>query len=291
MRYRPRGPETALRFSRLGGLAASHPSSGETTTYLLYLDESGTHGGSPYFILAGLAVADADAWFLQNRLTETLRRCLPLGTDPNEFELHAAEIKSPSRPNRPTLWVNIPPNLRFRVLHQIYETIAAYRPVDPEYPLVLFGAVVERAFPNAMERAYEEVLHKFDEMLRRRSGGAALRQSGLVVHDRQSSERDVQRAAETWRHIAGRMGTLNHLADVPLFADSRASRLIQAADFVAWALWRFYGAPQADGQWVERLWPMFDADGGTMHGLIHVSPRFTRGCTCPPCASRHTAST
>jgi hypothetical protein len=48
-------------------------------TYLLYLDESGTHGGSPVFILGGIAVHERDAWHLQNRLDGVLTRNLPPG--------------------------------------------------------------------------------------------------------------------------------------------------------------------------------------------------------------------
>lgn len=254
--------------------------------YLLYLDESGTHGNSPYFILAGIAIADADAWHLQNRVAETLRRNLPGGEDPNQFELHAAEIKSPTAGGRPSRWALIPVNTRFRILHRTYETIANFRVLDTQYPMALFGAVVDRRRADCTERAYEEVLHKFDEMLNRRSQLVGQHQNGLAIHDKHYVERDVQRAAETWRHIAGRIGTLHHLADVPLFADSKASRLIQAADFVTWALWRYYGLPQSDDRWINRLWDLFDADGGTMHGLIHVSREFSRGCGCRPCASR-----
>jgi hypothetical protein len=151
---------------------------------------------------------------------------------------------------------------------------------------VLFGAVAEDA-TNRDARAYEEVLHKFDEMLARRGRILGERQTGLVVHDKRAIERDVQRTTQTWREIAGRMGQLTHLADVPLFADSRASRLIQAADLTCWALWRYYGLATADDSWIRDLWALFDGDnGGVMHGLIHASPKFRAGCQCPPCMSR-----
>lgn len=151
-------------------------------------------------------------------------------------------------------------------------------------PLALFGAVVEEG--DRDRRAYEEVLHKFDEMLTRRSRETGERQTGFVIHDKRSIERDVQRAAQTWREIAGRLGVLTHLADVPVFADSKASRLLQAADFVSWSLWRYYGLPTPDPRWASGLWPLFDASDDVMHGLIHVSRRFRTGCDCPPCVSR-----
>lgn len=148
----------------------------------------------------------------------------------------------------------------------------------------MFGAVVEGN--NREIRAYEEVLHKFDEMLTRESHMTGERQTGVVIHDRRSIERDVQAAAQYWREIAGRMGQLTHLADVPMFADSRASRLIQAADLTSWALWRYYGLPISDAQWIAPLWRVFDSADGIMHGLIHVSRKFREGCECPPCNSR-----
>ena len=177
------------------------------------------------------------------------------------------------------------------VLNRTYESIKSFQPVNEQYPVALFGAVVDRRRPDHTRIGYEEVLAKFDKMLRRGGDHLGERQTGLVVHDKIHPERDVQSAAEEWRHIAGRLGTLDHLADVPLFADSQASRLIQAADFVSWALWRYYGLGQSDTRWVDRLWDMFDADNGVMHGLTHRSPKFASGCTCPPCASLATPET
>ncbi|MGH2865377.1 MAG: DUF3800 domain-containing protein, partial [Solirubrobacteraceae bacterium] len=101
------------------------------------------------------------------------------------------------------------------------------------------------------------------------------------------TERRVQNWADRWRLIESRIGVLTHMADVPFFADSRASRLLQAADFVSWALWRYYGLPSPDERWIKPLWSHFDQVGGKMHGLVHVSRSFQDGkCACPPCVSR-----
>jgi hypothetical protein len=43
------------------------------------------------------------------------------------------------------------------------------------------------------------------------------------------------------------------MIDVPFFADSKWSRLLQAADFVTWALWRYYGLLTATPKWVNPL--------------------------------------
>ena len=235
-------------------------------------------------MLSGLAVAEADAWHLQRRLTDTLQSALPAGADPGQFELHAGEIKSPR--GGPGIWSTIAVGDRFRVLHRTYDALATFDPTEASHPLTLFGAVVDRRWPNHTRIAYEEVLNKFDTMLQRIGNRLGERQTGFVIHDRNYLEAHVQRAVEDWRQMAGRLGTLRHLADVPVFADSRASRLIQAADFVCWALWRYYGLSEPDERWIARLWSLFDSDDRVMHGLTHMSSQFTRGCTCPPCASR-----
>lgn len=63
--------------------------------YLLYLDESGTHGGSPAYFLGGLAIHEHDVYHLQQRLETMLQAKLPAGYAAPDFELHGAEIKSP----------------------------------------------------------------------------------------------------------------------------------------------------------------------------------------------------
>lgn len=261
--------------------------------YLLYLDESGTHGGSPVSILAGVAVHEQDAWHYQQKLEGVLRRKLPKGLKPRDFELHAAEMKSPIRWKRGVKivspWAQVPHGRRLDIIRATYNAIASYDCRDKARPCVLFGAVIDQSYGDREQRAYEEVLHKFDEMLTWQGRASGVHERGIVIHDRRSIERDVQGWTNTWRNVAGRIGKLTHFTDAPLFSDSRASRLIQGADFVSWALWRYYG-PSSDESYVRRLWPHFDSHEGKMHGLIHVVPGFKHGaCKCPPCASRAAA--
>lgn len=259
--------------------------------YLLYLDESGSHVGSPALVLAGVAVHEQDAWSMQLDLHGVLRSRLPQGLNPADFELHANEIKSPVKTIRGkkvrSAWSQVPISTRFDVMRATYQLLATFRGCDPRYPHALFGAVVDPQYADREKRAYEEVLHKFDEMLNRQAIQSGVHQRGIVIHDRRLLlERDVQTWTEAWRHAAGRIGKLTHFTDVPMFADSKASRLIQAADFVAWGLYRYYGDAR-DESWIRPAWGRFDNANGQMHGLIHVSPAFVDGtCGCPPCVSR-----
>jgi Protein of unknown function (DUF3800) len=258
--------------------------------YSLYLDGSGTHGGSPVFILAGVAVHEQDAFHLQQRFAAPLSS-LPQDSDPRDFELHAAEIKSPTRfSNSP--WQHVGWPMRRRILRSSYRALTSYQCMDANFPFTFFGAVVERSYQDFEERAWEEVLHKFDEMLHRQAKVTGEHQRGIVIHDRSSTERRVQSWADRWRQLSGRIGTLHHMVDVPFFSDSRASRLLQAADFVAWALWRNYGLHQRDDSWIKPLWDHFDSEDGKMHGLIHVCRSYRQGnCGCPPCRARLSRST
>lgn len=268
--------------------------------YLLYLDESGSHAGSPAFVLGGLAVHEQDAWHFQRRLENLVERSLPGTLDPLDFELHAAEIKSPVKTVRgrkiKSPWAQVSVRDRFRLIGATYRSIANYECQHAEHPCALFGAVVDGSFGDREQRAYEEVLHKFDEMMTRQGHASGTHEQGIVIHDaRRIIEGDLQSWTRSWRQVAGRIGKLTHIADVPMFADSRASRLIQAADFVSWGLYRYYG-PAHDDRWINNLWSKFDAEEARdgliqMHGLIHVHPGFRAGgCSCPPCTSRAAAA-
>lgn len=58
------------------------------------------------------------------------------------------------------------------------------------------------------------------------------------------------------------------LAGITVFVDSRATRLIQLADLVAYAIFRKY--EKSDSQFYEIIERKFDFFGGVQHGL-HVS--------------------
>lgn len=257
--------------------------------YLLFVDESGTHGGSPVFIVGGIAVHEQDAHHLQVRLDRELSDALPDGADTEQLELHGAELRSP-KPGRSN-WFGYSLDVRFGVLTRAIRALADFEPVDAAKAPAFFGAVVERSYPDHEERAYEELLHRFEGMLIRRGYGAGeqLHERGLVIHDRRVVERDIQTQTQMWRRASGRIPRrLQYLADVPLFADSKASRLIQAADLVCYGMWRYYGLARPDHQYIEGLWPRFDqTDDGVIHGLAHIWRGFGRGdACCPPCESR-----
>jgi len=269
--------------------------------YLLYLDESGTHAGAPVFILSGIAVHENDVWYLQRALHRQVAAALrPHSLDPTRYEIHAKELrasdaelqakpaKGKNRAKPASPWLDVPARDRRDLLSNAFRSLCNFRGRDARFPFRAFGAVVQSTYANKEERAYELVLNKFDEMLGRiyhQHGGE--RQRGLVLHDvRQKEEQGIQAWTALWRERAGNVGQINNIVDVPVFLDSRASRVIQAADLVSYALWRYYG-PTIEERFLRPMWRLFDEDKGQMHGLIHVTPKFARKeCPCPPCQNR-----
>lgn len=177
----------------------------EGVLYLLFLDESGTHDDSPVTIVAGIAVHEQDAWHLQRRLSRVLEQKLPRHLDPLDFELHAAEMKSPNRGRgrRPSAWDALDYPSRMAILDAAYRTLGGYTPQSLNNPVVLFGAVVTADYADQLPRAYEKALHKFDEMLTRRGHEAGQpHERGLALHDKAIVEGDLQEWTNLWRQIA-----------------------------------------------------------------------------------------
>ena len=253
---------------------------------MLFVDESGTHGGSHAFVLGGLAIHEDDASRLQQALDtlviDHLERVPP---NLDEYELHAAEMRNAKKPvgNKQgpvSVWARIPRQTRLALLEDAYKLVASFRCTNSKLPPALFGVVVDAHFRsdwNAIEKeqfAYEVLLNKFDVMLKTLRTREELPNRGLVVHDRRVI-------------AAGRVGQLRNLADVPLFSDSRATRLLQIADLVSYALFRRYRPDAEDAAYFKILWPLFHADAGAVHGCVHYSPSYGQGsCSCEPCTTR-----
>lgn len=267
--------------------------------YALALDESGTHNAAPVLVIAGLAVHESDIRRLEDDLQAVIDTHLSGDSvDTYGLELHATELRSPQRARlkakgrsaRPaSKWLTVDGSKRQKIFSDVYTTLTSFQPSDSSYPLRVFGAVVDRQHKQisvAERLAYDHVLHRYDEMLRTMQTPEGTEQRGFVIHDRRDgTDREVQTMAALWQRTGRR---LDSLVQVPMFTDSRASRLVQAADFVAYGLARHYG-PGNDDTLSSPLWPHVHAGtNGELSGVIHLHRDFKRrSCTCPPCKSRY----
>lgn len=63
-------------------------------------------------------------------------------------------------------------------------------------------------------------------------------QRGMIIFDKSTKETTIQGLAREFKAIGHQWGVLRNMAEVPSFMDSRASRLIQLADLVAYSVFR-----------------------------------------------------
>jgi len=158
----------------------------------------------------------------------------------------------------------------------------------PARSRVLYAAVIEKSESlwgeGAVERATAEVCRRFDIRLTRLFQESEEAQRGLLV----LSEGRLNARAKLWVHGFRERGTqwgaINNLADIPYFASTKESRLLQAADQISHAVWLRH--ERRDARLIGPLLRGFDRRDGILHGLVHVRSANASACDCPACASR-----
>lgn len=250
--------------------------------HLLYVDDSGSVGNATekHFILGGVAVFERAVYHIIKGLDDVVAG-FGIGGSPHDIELHGTEMYG----GRSEPWRSIAKKTEREDM--IKKALAVLS--DQRSAVRLFGIAVEKAHvapKDSVEYAFEEICSRFNLYLRRannRSAKPAQAQRGLVIMDEMRHEQPLQALARHFRVNGTRWGALRNMAEVPLFVDSKASRLVQLADLVAYAMWRKY--EYQDGRFFDPLIPYFDTEGGVIHGLLHVKPKMAQ-CYCPACMSR-----
>lgn len=244
--------------------------------YLLYLDGSGSvkNPNEPYFVLAGVSVYERQIFHLLKKSDEFVA-ALSLG-DPHDIELHGSVMANGSK----APWKGMTRRIRLDTIDSSLQLLTS-----AHHTVKAFAVVVDKqaiAPTDPVEYAFEEICNRFNLFLSR-LWQQQNQQRGLVVMDKSHYEDVLQRLARKFRETGTKWGTLRNLAEVPLFVDSSASRLIQIADLLAWAVWRRY--EHHDTRYFDPITPRFDTEGGVLHGLVHYkSP--SEDCSCPACLTR-----
>lgn len=246
--------------------------------HILYLDDSGSvaNADERYFVLAGVSVPEGSVRWLGYRLEELAIEVLP--DDPRSVEFHASEIFGGRGPiwsryrkrQQRIQWIK-------RVISVLQNAYASIR--------VFACAVHKESYPgkDPVELAFEDISSRFNHYLDRVSDDTD-QALGMIVLDRSSYENSLQSLAYEFRRDGNRWGgQLRRLIEVPLFVDSQASRVIQLADHIAYAVFRYYNAE--DLGYVNLLQGKFDEYGGVLHGLSHMQIG-NRDCLCAGCISR-----
>lgn len=229
--------------------------------YLLYLDESGsaTDPDRSYFILAGVAFFERSTHWAEQHLNSVVET-LTTG-DIHEMELHG----SPMYGGRGQ-WRRVERDIRHQAIRRALEVgVGANRNAR------VFAAVIRRqdcSGRDAVDLAFEELCRRFDLYLaamHRRNDT----QRGIMIFDKCSTENRIQQLARSFKYTGHALGMTRNYAEVPLFLDSKASRLIQLADLVAYAFFRAYEFN--DPSFLDVFKHRIHTVGGIRHGLYETA--------------------
>jgi hypothetical protein len=242
--------------------------------HLLYLDDSGSvrNAADRHLILAGLAVFERVPYWFSRQLDIIAREVRP--EDWQELEFRGVDIFSGRKQ-----WRRITKDVRFECYRRALVSLGS------STRLRLFGAAIHKGAispEDPMEYAFEQLVNRFDRFLTRlhRTNDT---QRGLIVLDKSSYETSLQGLAREFRIDGHRWGQLHNISETPLFVDSRATRMIQYTDLIAYALRQYYERGVATH--FDCISHLFDAEGGIVHGLVHYTPSGS-GCNCLICRQR-----
>lgn len=242
--------------------------------HLLYVDESGASTNSKYYVLAGVAAFERRPFFLTQEMDRLQHDFFPTATDPIEF--HASEIRNAN--GEP--WNSMNQANRLKIMGQVYGILNSH-------DVVLFAVAMHKdSFPKSdpIQKTCEELAGHFDAYLANVEQTTDFgKQRGLMIFDESKHEKTVQALLKEYRTTGASFGKIKHLAEVPLFTDSKITRLLQLADFVAYAVYRRYES--SDSSFLDPILKKFSQSGGKLHGLIHLVSAY-QDCYCPACMSR-----
>ncbi len=248
--------------------------------YLLYVDESGepSNTNEDYFILGGVSIYENNAYFVSETFDRVQEKWFPGQTTPIEF--HASKIRN--RNEEP--WRSMRREQCQNVLLDLCDAIVSTSPKA----LSLFGVAIHKSsFPsdNPVEKAFHELCGHFDEFIGQSNINSHRdKNRGLLILDssKYKGHLDVL-LLEYMKYGGTKFGRVKNFADAPVFANSKTTRLIQAADLVAYAIYRRY--EESDARLLDRIIGRFQRVDKKIHGLMHLISGF-RSCTCPACLSR-----
>ena len=229
--------------------------------HLLYLDESGSVADPQqrHFVLGGLSIFERSTHWIEKELNQIALRFARDPNCPYDVELHG----SPMRTGRDGWDAHHVPD-RIQAIKDALSTLQRHHPRD----IRLFAAVLEKQHfsgQDIAEVAFTQICSRFDQFLMRLYRSKNDKQRGLIILDKSNTEARIQTLARDFKYTGHQYGVTRNYVEVPVFLDSKASRLIQLADLVAYAAFRHF--EHNDSQYFEIIENCFDAEGGVIHGL------------------------
>lgn len=233
--------------------------------YLLYTDESGSinDANQDYFVLAGISLFERQGYWFANRLDAIAKHFNP--ADPGMVELHGSPMFSGRG-----FWRQFPKVQRIEAMKEALNIVARSHPSNRIFACVIKKSALAAAASKGtlmydpIKLAFEQLSTRFDHYLTRLHQFNDT-QRGIVIFDKSTYESTIQNLAINFRTIGHTWGVLRNFSEVPLFLDSRASRLIQLADLIAYATFRRYS--KSDMFFFDIFKNRIDQHAGVIHGL------------------------
>jgi len=247
--------------------------------HILYLDESGgpnSWNTQKNFVLGGAAVHEGQIYTMSKELDALQEKYWPGISFSIEFHV------SPIRHGK-GIFREMSRDLRENLIADVYKVIG--KQIFPGF--IAFATSIDAsAVQNANQvthDCFEEVCQNFNRYLYhqfKRDTPA----KGLLVIDRgrdiiyRQLFREFKDSPDVQKYLAG-------IVDIPYFTACRETRMLQIADFIANAVWRYYeyGEDQALNEIIGRFYrgprPYLDS------GLAHITSDDT--CDCYACTYKN----
>ena len=235
--------------------------------YLSYLDESGTPAdkNTRFFVLGGVTVFERQTHWLEREL-DSIAALYQNKVGGQYLELHASPMRSGKDG-----WERLAPSDRAQATADILRLLQ-----DPQLKVSVFAAVVEKSqilkTADILSYCFEVLATKVDDFLALKYRSKLKEQArGIFVLDRNraADEQNMQALHHTFKHFGhSNGGRLRNFAEVPLFVDSRATRLMQLADTICYWIFRRYES--GDDRGWQFIHPHFANLGNNLSGLHQV---------------------
>lgn len=233
--------------------------------YLFYVDESGTPTGwteQDNFVLGAVAVHEGQVRRLSEELGVVQKQFFPSIQIPLEF--HASVIhRGKGR------FKHMPLDQRADLLDAAYAVIAG-----AGFPnLVVFITAIHvtavQVPSQALRDCLEDICERFNTFLVRQFN-AGYKDKGILIMDRSGREQRVRELMAEFECHGTRHGYLGNIIDVPYFADSSHTRMLQLADLVTFAGSRYFN--RNDPTYLDKILERIDRRSrwGEMVGLKHI---------------------
>lgn len=185
-------------------------------------------------------------------------------------------------------WHSVKKGDRIKIMLDLYDAVIQITPKA----LSLFGIAIQKSdffSQDPIEKSFHELCGHFDAFIDRinlDATGESSKQKnrGLMILDSSKYVGQLDKLLLAYRNQGGtKFGRVKNFADAPTFADSKTTRLLQAADIISYAIYRRY--EKSDTLFLDKILPRFCQKDGKIHGLMHLTANY-RQCLCPACQSR-----